>query len=498
MDAFQEIAALRKLRALQLLALVALFGVIGGVALKTKYCVLDPDIFWHIKVGDWILEHKAVPHTGIFSQTAAQRPWTAYSWGYEILLSRSYAWFGLVGLGSFGVFLTFLVAAALFWAVYRLSGRFWTAWLLTGIGVYAFLFSLMPRPVFFSMAIFTILLCWLLEAQRDGNIRRLYWLPLMFAIWANLHIQFTYGLALLGLFITVQGLQSLAQRLMPGLMERYFAPSTLPLGKLIAIFAGCIAASCIGPYSYHLFLVLREYSKAKFTYGMIIELLPLNFETPSHYFELLLAAAAFVAVGSQKKIDPFKLAFLIIGTVIAFRTTRDAWFICIPAVAFIAECTAASEREPRLKLAETAGVLVGSLFVLFLVARNTDFNQRGLDEAVSGWYPVNAANFLRNNPMPGPLYNSFDWGGFLIWYLPQYPVSVDGRNDLYGDELDALLYGSESGDPNYVNDPYLNAAGVVLLRKEVPLAKLLTVDKRFRVIYQDQLSAIFVRRDAGQ
>jgi hypothetical protein len=105
---------------------------------------------------------------------------------------------------------------------------------------------------------------------------------------------------------------------------------------------------------------------------------------------------------------------------------------------------------------------------------------------------VNAANFLRQNPAPGPLYNTLDWGGFLIWYMPQYPVTVDGRNDLYGDELDLRVYKSSQGD-SYTSDPYLNEAGVVLLSKEGPLAKLLTVDSRFHVIYQDQLSVVYVR-----
>jgi hypothetical protein len=70
---------------------------------------------------------------------------------------------------------------------------------------------------------------------------------------------------------------------------------------------------------------------------------------------------------------------------------------------------------------------------------------------------------------------------------------VDGRNDLYGDELDLLVYKSSQGE-SYTSDPYLNEAGLVLLPQKLPLAKLLTIDSRFRLVYQDPLSVVFVRK----
>jgi hypothetical protein len=119
---------------------------------------------------------------------------------------------------------------------------------------------------------------------------------------------------------------------------------------------------------------------------------------------------------------------------------------------------------------------------------------RGLDDAMSSQFPVKAVNFLRRNPQPGPLYNTFDWGGFLTWYMPDYPVAIDGRTDLYGDELDFLFFNSERGDDSYVNDPYLNEAGVVLLDRTKPLATVLRGDQRFQKIYEDPLAVVFIRR----
>ena len=70
---------------------------------------------------------------------------------------------------------------------------------------------------------------------------------------------------------------------------------------------------------------------------MIVELQALSFRAYSNYVELLLAGAAFYVVGWQKRIDLFKLALLVIGSVVAFRTMRDAWFLCIPAAACLAD-----------------------------------------------------------------------------------------------------------------------------------------------------------------
>jgi hypothetical protein len=132
--------------------------------------------------------------------------------------------------------------------------------------------------------------------------------------------------------------------------------------------------------------------------------------------------------------------------------------------------------------------------LLVVVSRGTNFTQRGLDLAISSEYPVNAVNFLRRHPQPGPLYNNLGWGGFLMWYMPDYPVAVDGRNDLYGDELDQLFYNSQSAETGYLTDPYLNEAGVVVLDASMPLAKILTADSRFHLIYQDALAVVFARK----
>ncbi len=493
MSAVQELRALLRIRLLQLAALTAFLSAVGVIAFQLKFCVLDLDIWWHLKVGDWIIEHLAVPHTGVLSRTAANRPWVAYSWGYEVLLSRAYAWLGLLGVGLFGTALTIAVAYSIYWMLRRLSGRFWPACTLAVIVCSTFLFNGMPRPLFFSIVLFCVTLTLLLEANRSGRMQVLYWLPLIFVVWANVHIQFIYGLLLVGLLTGVTLAQRAASRM--GFFPSFLSPPKLPAAQLIAILAACVLATLVGPNFYHPYQVVFAYSKATFIYTIIVELQPLTFQGYSHYAELMLTAFGFFAVGWGRKTDLFKLALLTVCSVMAYRAMRDAWVICIPAAACIADFPAEEAGRDRPETwRENAAVAAAVVVFLLLSARGTDFTQRGLDRAISSQFPVNAVNFLRRNPVPGPLYNNFNWGGFLSWYMPEYPVAVDGRTDLYGDKLDKLFFDSQNAEESYKTDPYLDEAGVVLLDSGLPLAKLLTVDPRFKLIYQDQTATVFARR----
>jgi hypothetical protein len=122
------------------------------------------------------------------------------------------------------------------------------------------------------------------------------------------------------------------------------------------------------------------------------------------------------------------------------------------------------------------------------------FSAPNLRLAVDSVYPVRAVNFIHAHPQPGPLYNTYSWGDFISWYMPQYPVAIDGRTDLYGDEIDNRFYMTENGDPSWIDDPYLNESKLVLVPKEKPIAGLLKSDSRFNVIYEDSLSVVLVRR----
>jgi hypothetical protein len=489
---FEELRGLSRMRPLPFLVIAAIMGLVAWHSCVLKFCVTDPDIWWHLRVGDWIIANRTVPHVGIFSRTAANMPWVAYSWGYEVLLSLAYRGSGIFGIGVFGVVLTMVVAYAIMSMLRRLSGSFWIACGLSGATYFSMLFTMMPRPHFFSIALFVLVITMLLDAQQNASVASLRWLPFIFLVWANLHIQFIYGLFLFGLFVAVNLAQRAAVAL--GAYPRYVQPPTLPAKWLVVLFAISVLATLVGPNTYHVYRVIFEYSRANFGYLYIRELQALDFRFPEHFGQLLLTGAAFLVVGWQNKIDPFKLGLLTICALVAFRTTRDGWFICIPAAACIADFFHDFQSEPdRMEsLAENSALFAVVALLIALIFPNIGFTPRALDSAVRGKFPVDAVNYLRQYPVPGPLYNSFNWGGFLIWYMPEYPVAIDGRNDLYGDELDVRFFGVQDGLASYSDDTFFKESRLILLNNREYLSERLSRDPQYKILYQDALAVVFV------
>jgi hypothetical protein len=235
--------------------------------------------------------------------------------------------------------------------------------------------------------------------------------------------------------------------------------------------------------------------QSSYGYNVTNELRAPNFRQSEHYVQLLLLAGAFFALG-RRKIDPYKLTLLVIASMVSFRSLRDAWFACIPAAAIIACSVRKSDSEGRIPPLSIKGlhlgpVLVGALSIIALSVVDNGLSNGALFQTVRGSYPVDAVTFIQEHHPPGPLYNNFNWGGFLIGNLPEYPVSIDGRTDLYGDEYFRQEIETLMGRGS--DDQALNRANVVLLPSDVPLCGRLQSSPHFRMVYTDKMATVFVR-----
>jgi hypothetical protein len=343
---------------------------------------------------------------------------------------------------------------------------------------------------------FTVAIGLIFEARSHGSMRPIYWLLPLFALWANMHIQFVYGLALVGIIITVCLAQAIFEKMgWPWPQDKH--ESDLPLLPFLAVGVGCILATIISPYGIVLYHVISEYAQARFVYARITEMAALDFRTSAHYVQLIITAGAFFALGRKSR-DPYKIVLLLAATLYGYRMSRDSWFACIPALVLIASAFRNKLRSDKavvhLGWQREIGVCVAVILILFGVFRSTGVSQQSLHETMTMLFPARAADFVRREKLPGPLYNNLNYGGFLAWYLPEYPVAIDGRTDLYGEEIaerfDRVLMGFL--DP--AKDPDLIQANVVLLQKGYPLCASLVSDRKFKLVYQDHNSYVFVKR----
>mgnify|MGYP007135461571 CR=1 FL=1 len=223
-------------------------------------------------------------------------------------------------------------------------GSFWRAWLLAAAGMWAIHHCLGMQPMLLSIVMFTFEMGLVFEGLRRNTIQPFVLLPLLFLVWANLHIQFVYGLFVLVLLAAIR----VVRALLPNQGTSRLPPQEgLPLSQLLAITGLSTLAALVSPYSWQLYRVIFNYLRSSTLYRIIIELQALNFRVPEHFVLVLIVAAAFFVLGWRPSRDPFKLALLVASTLVGFRMTRDSWFACIPALLLLADLGPAGDTEPR-------------------------------------------------------------------------------------------------------------------------------------------------------
>jgi hypothetical protein len=275
----------------------------------------------------------------------------------------------------------------------------------------------------------------------------------------------------------------------------------LPIRQVGAV-AGCsLLATLANPYTFHLLpnAFRALYSDVVFQYSA--EMHAMNFRRPQEYALMLLVMAAFLALGRRRAMRLFELSVLIAGSAIAFRIQRDAWMVVLPAVAILADGFHLSGSEPEeaddstIRWLRPAAALAA---VVIVIAAACMPAPSALMSRVSQTSPVKACDFIRENHLPPPLFNAYPWGGFLTWYLPEYPVAIDGRDDLYGGEILMRYFNVTAGSARLESDPALASARTLLLENQSGMTKALTdfpaLRFQYRLVYSDELAAIFVRQ----
>jgi len=461
-------------------------------SIRTWASVVDPDIWWHIRTGDWILANHAVPRFAIFSQHS-ERPWIAYSWLFDVIVSGVQHRFGLVGIPDFLICLQLLLSLIFLLAIQHFARSFWWSWLISILSIYSFYVNPL-RSLQFSLLFFIVELCLIFEAERKGDDRLLFWTAPLFCLWANFHIQFTYGLFILGLYLGTRIFSALGQKWLPGDSRE------TSLGRLLAILVAAIVGSCIGPNWLHPYEVVLYYVLHSGQFQIVQEMMAMNFRRPEHYAEVILLMAACYVLGRSRRLDLFRPTLLLVTAIISLRSLRDAWFVSIAAGFVLAEAAgraysqaaepqSAGRTRPALQYAMA---VVAALCVSFGLANHLGANMQGLMAIIDRIYPIRATEFVRDSHLPGPMYNSFNWGGFLIFNLREHPVSIDPRGNAYDDELIARSVNTIDAK-DWQQDPDLSRANFVLLERSARLATALESDPRFRVAYKDHLAVVFVR-----
>jgi hypothetical protein len=482
--------------ALRLLALVVLFSA-AAVYESTHLSALTGSEVWvHLRTGIWMLENHAIPRTGLFSQYS-NLAWNDSSWGFDLLLAAAHKHLGLRAIPILLMLLKAGVAVVTFLLAYSGRRDFWKAIVLSALAQYV-ISGLQPLPYVFSVLFFAIELQLLASSMRSGSARWLYWLLPLFVLWANLHIQFVAGLALLAVFLVAY----LVEYCLRSLNVRWLHPQIVrpPLMQVSAIAVVCLLATFATPYGFRLLpdFLKSQYSDVAFVH--FSEMASMSFRRPQDYVLMLLVMMAFLALGRKRSLEPFELLVLLAGTALAFRIQRDAWLVVLSATAVLSRMSSSErhENEPQPMTVRTWewGAIAAAAAIVVAIGAVRLPGRDAMMDRIGENLPVKACDYIVSNNLPAPLFNEYSWGSFLTWYLPQYPVVVDSRVELYGHYVLTKYFDVVGGKERLDSDPMVARAGTLLLERNSAMAKALrnlpALSSQYWLVYSDEMANVFV------
>jgi hypothetical protein len=467
---------------------IVLAVLFGAPALMCAHaaCAGDFDIWWHLRTGEWIIQHHAVPQVDPFSASLAGKPWQAYSWLFELLVTKLYRHLGLVGIVAYTSTMVMAITVALYYLVKRLQPDFSLAVLITFISGFTIAHLYTPRPWMFTILFFVLELNILMQARRTGRIRELAWLPIIFALWANIHIEYIDGLLVLGLALSESILSrwwSAAEtRIKPGWMGAALLTSAL--------------ATLANPYGWRIYAVVFDYSSRLASTGgalnKVSELQAIPFRDVSDFLLLGLALASAAALAWHRRLVVFEVGLLLFAMFTSFRSQRDIWVMAMVAATILSSRIAIPGRTHiRIPSFATAAAVAAAGLALFAGFRVMGINSSMLQSQIAKTLPVDAVKAIQASGYTGPVYDDYNWGGYLVWAL-RMPVVIDGRASFYGDQRIDRSIATWTGMKDWASDPDLKAAGIVIGPANESLTQLLRTDSHYRLVYEDKISAVFV------
>lgn len=468
---------------------VALSGLLSVLAVLTARARFnDPDLWWHLKTGQFIWTTHTIPQVDLFSFTALHHAWIPHEWLFQAAIYAAYKAGGFSGL----MFLFCCMAVAVLIAGYALCSMYAQNSKVAFLGaltIFVFAttgFSIRPQLLGYLLLIFELIL---IHLGRSRNPRWFFALPPLFALWINCHGSFFMGLIVGGALL----LSSLFWFESGLLIAEPWNPRsrrTLLLSLVLSAAALLLNPAGIKQVLYPLDTLLHQ----PINLGSIEEWQPLQLNSQRGICFLAVLAAIFLLVALRKTVLYFdELILLVLGVWLAGSHVRLLFVFGILSAPILTRMLAASwenyEASSDRPFAN-AVLLAFALLTMVWVFPSV----QNLASQVEEQSPVKALAFIRAQHLSGPMLNEYQYGGYLIWAAPEHPVFIDGRADLY--EWAGVLeqfsnWATLHDDPNLLLDKY--GVQFCLLSAQSPMARVLPLLHGWKSLYSDQNSIVFQR-----
>ena len=407
--------------------------------------ISESDTFWHLKTGEWIIAHEAIPRADPFSATVNGKPWLDWEWLFQAGIYVVYAWGGVNALVVGKAIVVFLTGLVLFLACRRNGAGVSLSAFLVMAALVAARARLEVRPDVL-MLLFAALTVALLESARRGKPYSLLWLPLLQLVWVNVHGSFLLGIAIAAIYGVVHGIEFAARKQWRSLL-------------LIAVTLLLSGAACfVNPFGIELVRHAIEQTGSASPSGVIGEWQPtrlLLLTEPNWALRVfwwlfwLNPVALMTVLAIRRREFPWAHALVVAAmSALALQANRFTGLYAVVTAPILAHglgvLRAKFAGKQRSDWGEaTAGIVAGVtaawLILVVVTSRWAVAESRpakfgvGVDESI---VPMRALALMEKLPPGLNVFNTFLSGGPLIWKVyPQWRPFCDGRANLYGREF---------------------------------------------------------------
>jgi hypothetical protein len=458
--------------------------------------IADPDFWWHLRTGQLIAETHSIPHSDPFSSTNPGVPWVAHEWLTELLF------YFLFRVGNFGLLIIVfsVIISAAFLLVYLRCpdhSRPYVAGLVLLLGALSTAPTWGVRPQMISLLLTSLFLFLLDRYSQKGQLRYILLIPLITLVWVNLHAGYFLGLVVVGVYLGGEVIDLLRVTLL-----KHEIPEHLPLRSLIALSAILVAsvlAAVVNPNGFHILIYPFQTLVSPSMMQLIQEWFSPDFHLilwqPFALFLLMLIGAGMIG---KKTISTPKILLTLLLGYASLRSMRNIPLFILVAVPVLAE-----EVDSFLRIRQQPASVnrlfkwvIPILLTFFLLLTGARFVQVAgqQQETEAKYFPSAAVDWIVENKPQGQLYNTYGWGGYLIWRLyPEYPVYIDGRADVYGDTFIFDFMSIQRAEPGWEEKLQDRSIQILLIEPDTTLAKLVRLSSSWENVFEDDQSILFVQ-----
>ncbi|MCU1269414.1 MAG: hypothetical protein JWN74_708 [Acidobacteriaceae bacterium] len=460
----------------------------------------DPDIWWHMRNAQFLLQQHQLPRQDLYSFTAAGQPWVNTEWLSEIPYYLAYKAFGLSGLKALTFLLPSIVILLLLYLCFQESRNFKASIAVCAFSSFLAKVSYGPRTILFGYVLLVLLLIILQRFRRRGS-GPLWLVPLLFCVWANAHGSWAIGLILFFLI----GIAGLVGGSWGRIESTRWTPSQMR--QLALTGAASVAALFVNPFGWRLVYYPFDLAfKQKLNIAHVAEWVPLDFQDVRGKFVFVLIVGLLLAALLRKSKwnlgEILILLFALHTALIHIRFLVLLGIVAAPLAAKLLDFFPPYRPELDTPRLNAAVILVMIGLMAYFWPRNSH-----IQKSIAETYPTEAISYLKAHSAQGNLLNFYLWGGYLEWNDPSIKVFVDSRVDIFeyaGVLQDYLqLLGSDTlvrqlnpilqkYDIHYVLFPPGNSSNPNLAGSG--LIYLLEHDPNWTVAYQDKVCVLMERK----